>query len=101
MLTGTNVVTSNADNWITYKFDGPATQRDNEAMSWAGDSGGPALIWTGDTAEGFKIGGVNNSGDCCSTGMEDNYARLAGGSYEWIIANLNSGTEIPFTGDCS
>ena len=90
-MTGTNVVTSTANNFITYKFDKLSSALDDEAMSWAGDSGGPAFIWTGtDFESGFKIGGVNNSGDCCEFESEDNYARLGGVALDWIVANTAS-----------
>ena len=103
-MTGTNVVTSTANNFITYQFDELSSALDDEAMSWAGDSGGPALIWTGsDFESGFKIGGVNNSGDCCDIGSEDNYARLGGDALDWIVANTASvdGPVIDDANPCS
>ena len=104
LLTGTNVVTSTAGNFITYKFDELSSALNDEAMSWAGDSGGPALIWTGsDFESGYKIGGVNNSGDCCDIGSEDNYARLGGDALDWIVANTASvdGPVIDDANPCS
>ena len=97
-------MTANADNFITYKFDGPSKQLDDEAMSWSGDSGGPALIWTGTEIDsGFKVGGVNSIGDCCETGNEDNYARLGGTALDWIVANTASvdGPAIDDANPCS
>ena len=67
------------------KLDSPDIL-DMEAMSWSGDSGGPALIK--DKKGNWKIAGVNNSGECCGYGSKDNYARLGDVALEWIKANM-------------
>ena len=57
-------------------------------MSWAGDSGGPAL---GRDKDGkYRVMGVNSTGDCCHYGSYDNYARLGDVALEWIYDNMEN-----------
>ena len=67
-------------------FDGPGTALEYEAMSWAGDSGGPALIE--DDTGAWTVAGVNSTGDCCEIGSIDNYARLGATALSWIEDNI-------------
>ena len=88
-----NRILDNKDGVLEYRFDGPKDDTfDNEGLSWAGDSGGPAFIFDeGD----FRIAGVNSGGDCCGYGSVDQYKRLAD-AFDWI-ANVVSddGKQIP------
>ena len=85
---GENVIESINDNMVTYTFDSPSEGGlFLEAIGWSGDSGSGAIV----EQDGTKyIVGVQSNGDCCEYGNQDNYARLGGIAYQWIMDNLAS-----------
>ena len=58
-----------------------------EGIGNSGDSGGPALIRNPDTGR-WNIGGVKSNGACCHWGGENEYTRLGGIAYDWIMDNI-------------
>lgn len=58
-----------------------------EGIGNSGDSGGPALVWNA-TTEQWNIGGVKSNGACCDYGAENEYTRLGGIAYSWIMDNI-------------
>ena len=65
-----------------------------EGIGNSGDSGGPALIRNPDTGR-WNIGGVKSNGACCHWGGENEYTRLGGIAYDWIIDNIQYNDDGP------
>ena len=99
---GRNIFTGTPKNTLEYAFDAPPEEGGSalelEAISWSGDSGGPAFI----VEDGVRyIAGVNSGGDCCNYGQMDKYARLSSaGSKAWIDASI-AADEAQAIDDCA
>ena len=68
-----------------------------EGIGNSGDSGGPALIRNPDNGR-WNIGGVKSNGQGPFYGSENEYTRLGGIAYDWIVNNTkfdNSGNPMP------
>lgn len=84
---GTNKVHTINDNMLIYTMDrqGEEGGLPLEAIGYSGDSGGPAL--TKNDAGEWLIAGVKSNGECCQYGSENEYTRLGGLAYDWIMDN--------------
>jgi len=75
---GTNIFTATGTNTLKYALDDPtasgSTATTDEAISWSGDSGGPAFLTVSGTT---YLAGINSGGTCCNYGSIDEYVRVS------------------------
>ena len=83
-----NKVDKIKDNMLVYTMQRPADGgQDLEGIGGSGDSGGPALIKGKDG--NWHIGGVKSNGaGGPEWGSTNEYTRLGGIAYEWLMKNI-------------
>ena len=101
LRSGTNIFTSTGENTLKYILDDPAatssTATTLEAISWSGDSGGPAFLTVSGTT---YLAGLNSGGKCCDYGNEDEYVRLSTTwAQDWITSTISN--DVAATSSCS